>query len=275
MVEQNTATADGARRHARSMAGTRVECMPTVPSTGGSPPAEVAQDDLLWDETIGEGDYTAKRLNRGARLRLMDLGGDGCASMLLFNAERPIERLNIADTAKVQWNGYVSEGSLLLSDMGKVLMSVLEDSSGGHDLFCGCSNEESNRRKYGDGSNWGPYPNARDRFSLGVAKFGLGRKDIHPCINWFKPVLIEHDGATRWPGTPMVTGQQVTLRAEMNVIVVIANCPHVLDPRRTYGATPIRVVAWRGDVTPDNDPIRNKTPEGLRAFLNVEEEFRR
>jgi hypothetical protein len=73
----------------------------------------------------------------------------------------------------------------------------------------------------------------------------------------------------------MVAGQQVTLRAEMNVIVVIANCPHVLDPRRTYGTTPIRVVAWRGDATPDNDPIRNKTPEGLRAFLNVEEELRR
>jgi hypothetical protein len=178
---------------------------------------------LLWDEVVGPGGYAAKRLNRGARLRLVDLRGDGCASMLLFNAERPIERLNVADTAKVQWNGYVREGSLLLSDMGKVLMSVLEDFTSGHDLFCGCSNEESNRRKYGDGSNWGPYPNARDRFSLGVAKFGLGRKDIHPCMNWFKQIRIEQDGATRWQGDAKAAGQHVTLRAEMDVIVVVAN----------------------------------------------------
>src|SRR5579862_2746316 len=87
MAEQSTATAEGARRHARAMAGTRVECMPTVPSTGGSPPSEVFHDRLLWDEVVGAGGYAAKRLNRGARLRLVDLRGDGCASMLLFNAE--------------------------------------------------------------------------------------------------------------------------------------------------------------------------------------------
>ena len=65
------------------------------------------------------------------------------------------------------------------------------------------------------------------------------------------------------------------LRAEMDVIVVIANCPHVLDRRAQWTVTPLRVSAWRGAVTPETDPVRTATPEGLRAFLNVEDYFRR
>lgn len=275
MSASNTADPAGARAHARAMAGTRVEAMPTVPATAAQDrPRGVEAEAMLWDEVIGPGGYAAKRLDRGARLRLVDLRGDACVSMLLFNAERPIERLNVADTLKVQWNAYLGAGRLLLSDMGKVLMSVLEDTAGTHDAFCGASNAASNAAKYGDGDNWGPHPSARDRFLLSAAKFGLGRKDIHPCINWFKGVTIQPDGATRLVSA-RCPGQQVTLRAEMDVIVMLANCPHVLDPRPDYVVTPVRALAWRGPATAADDPIRNATPEGLRAFLNVEEDLRR
>ena len=276
MTGFSTADPAGARAHARSMAGTQVEAMPTVPASAAEDrPGGVTPDAMVWAETIATGGYAAKRLDRGARLRLIDLAGDACVSMLAFNAERPVERLNVADTQKVQWNAYLGAGSLLLSDMGKVLMSVLEDTAGAHDAFCGASNAAANVRKYGSGDNWGLHPNARDRFMLGVAKFGLGRKDVHPCVNWFKGVRIAPDGSTRFDATPQPAGRQVTLRAEMDVIVVLANCPHVLDPRPDYVVTPARVLAWRGEPTPENDPIRNATPEGLRAFQNVEEDLAR
>lgn len=276
MTDHSTADPAGARNHARSMAGTRVDTMPTVPATEALDlPAGVAADTVLWDETLGAGGYAAKRLDRGARLRLIDLKGDACVSMLVFNAERPVERLNVADTLKVQWNAYLGEGRLLLSDMGKVLVSVLEDSAGSHDAICGASNAASNARRYGDGDNWGPHPNTRDRFLLASAKFGLGRKDIHPCVNWFKGVRIAPDGGTRLQIGPYAPGRQVTLRAEMAVIIVLTNCPHVLDPRPQYQVTPARILAWRGPETPPDDPIRIATPEGLRAFQNVEEDLRR
>jgi urea carboxylase-associated protein 2 len=276
MSVSTTADPASARAHARAMAGLEVEAMPVVPAArSNSRPPGVAAEAMLWDETIAAGGYAAKRLNRGARLRLVDLHGDACVSMLLFNAERPVERLNVADTLKVQWNAYLGAGRLLLSDMGKVLMSVLEDDAGAHDAFCGASNAAANARRYGAGDNWGPHPNARDRFALGVAKFGLGRRDIHPCVNWFKGVAIEPDGATTLQAGPFPLGRQVTLRAEMDVIVVLANCPHVLDPRADYTVTPAQALAWRGAPTPEDDPIRTATPEGLRAFLNVEEDLRR
>ena len=276
MTEFSTADPAGARAHARAMAGTRVDAMPTVPAGAAEDrPEGVAAEAMLWAETIAPGGYAAKRLDRGARLRLVDVAGDACLSMLLFNAERPVERLNVADTLKVQWNGYLGEGKLLLSDMGKVLMSLVEDTAGTHDAFCGASNAASNARRYGEGDNWGPHPNARDRFLLATAKFGLGRKDIHPCVNWFKGVAVADDGSIRLRDGPTPPGGKVTLRAEMDLIVVLANCPHVLDPRPSYTVSPLRVRAWRGLPAAADDPIRNAAPEATRAFLNVEDYYRR
>ena len=276
MTDSNTADPRGARAHARAMGMTRVEAMPTVPATASAQrPPGVAAQDILWEETIASGGYAAKELHRGARLRLEDLHGDACVSMLVFNAERPVERLNVADTVKVQWNAYLGAGSMLLSDMGRVLMSVLEDAAGTHDSFCGASNARSNAAHYGSGDNWGPHPNARDRFALACAKFGLGRRDIHPCINWFKGVRIGADGATALAHGPFAPGRALTLRADMHCIVVLANCPHPLDPRPGYCVTPVRAQAWRGAAAAADDALRNASPEAQRAFLNVDEYFRR
>ena len=272
----DTARPAGARDHARAMAGTRAEAMPTIPASEAQElPAGVAPRAVLWDETIAAGGYAARQLRRGARLRLADLAGDACVSMLVFNAERPVERLTVADTMKVQWNAYLGAGSLLLSDMGRVLMSLVEDTTSGHDALCGASNRASNARRYGDGFNHGAHPNARDRFIIALGKYGLGRKDIHACMNWFKPVRVAEDGGTWVDVGPFPPGRHITLRAEMEVIVVLANCPHVLDARGAYSVTPVRATAWRGAVTALDDPIRLASPEGLRAFQNVEDYYSR
>jgi uncharacterized protein len=276
MADRGTADLRGARAHAHAMAGTKIDAMPTVPAgLAADRPAGVMPEDMLCEEIIGPGGYASKDLTRGARLRLTDLCGDSCVSMLVYNSERPVERLNIADTVKVQWNAYLQAGRLLLSDMGRVLMSVLSDDAQTHDTFSGPTNERANARTYGNGTNWSQFPNARERLLLGAAKYGLGRKDLHPCVNWFKGVYIASDGTTLWQGGPFPPNRSVVLRAEMNVIVVLANCPHVLDQRGQYTVTPVRVSAWRGPVTPEDDPIRNSTLESVRAFLNVEEYFRR
>jgi urea carboxylase-associated protein 2 len=267
MTNTGTGSPAAAREHARAMAGTRVEAMPTIPASGAVDlPAGVETEAVIWDETIAAGGYASRQLNRGARLRLTDLRGDACVSMLVFNAERMVERLNVADTLKVQWNAYLGEGRLVLSDMGRVMFSTLEDTAGGHDALCGASS----RSGYGNGADFASRPSARERFLLALARHGLGRKDVHPCINWFKAVRIAQDGATGLAVGPFEPGRFVTLRAEMDLIVVLANCPHVLD-ERDYTVTPARATAWRGPVTPQDDPIRNATPEGLRAFENVED----
>lgn len=275
LANQGLADPKAARDHARAQGGTRVEAMPILPPVAADLPDGVATGDLLWEETIAAGGYSSRWLARGTRLRLIDTGGDACASLNIFNAELPTERLNVADTVKVQWNAYLGAGKLLLSDMGRVLASILEDEAGTHDTFCGASNAASNARKYGEGRNSGTYPNGRDRLILGAAKHGLTRRDVHPCVNLFKGTRIAPDGMILPDIGPFAPSRSVLLRCEMDVIMVIANCPHVLDPRDGWASTPLRATAWRGPVTPEDDPVRNATPEGQRAFLNTEDYYRR
>jgi len=270
------ANPNAARDHARAQGGTVVEAMPVLPPVAPDLPEGVAAADLLWEETIAPGGYATRRLHRGARLRLVDTKGDACASLQIFNAEMPTERYSFADTVKIQWNAYLEKGKFLLSDMGRVLMSIAEDTTGGkHDTFSGTSNAYTNAAKYGDGRNSGAFPNGRDRFLLGAAKHGLQRRDIHAAVTLFKGARIADDGTIVPDVGPFEPGREVILRAEMEVIVVIANVPHVLDPRPDYTVTPLRLTAWRGPVAAEDDPIRTATPEGLRAFLNVEDYYRR
>jgi len=250
-----TADPKSAREHARAQGGTRIETMPVLPPVADDLPEGVSADDLVWEETVAPGGYTSRRLVRGTRLRLIDKAGDACASLNIFNAEMPTERLNVADR--------------------RVLASIIVDGAGTHDTFCGVSNAAGNLRKYGEGRNSGAYPNGRDRLILGAAKHGLTRRDVHPCVNLFKGTKIEADGAITPLVGPFEAGREVILRAEMDVIVVIANCPHVLDPRPQYHSTPLRLTAWRGAVTPEQDPVRNASPEGIRAYLNTEDYYRR
>ncbi len=271
----NLADPMAAREHARSMAGTKADAMPVLPPVADDLPEGVSPDDLVWEETIAPGGYASHRLARGTRLRLVDLEGDACASLLIYNAEMPTERLNVADTVKIQWNGYLGEGKLLLSDMGRVMMSIIADDAGTHDAFCGTSNAATNAAKYGDGRNSGSFPNGRDRLLLGSAKHGLQRRDVHPCVNLFKGAKVEGDGTITPKIGPYDAGRSLVLRAEMDVIVVLANCPHVLDPRDEYAVTRLRATAWRGPVTPVDDAVRNGSPEGLRAYENVEDYYRR
>lgn len=274
--DASTATPAGARAHARSLAGSVVRSMPTVPASSARDlPPGVEASQVVWDETIGTGGYATRMLARGSRLRLTDEEGDACVGLLVYNADQPTERLNVADTVKVQWNAYLGGGRLLLSDMGRVLMSIVEDTCGSHDTFGGTSNQRSNAARYGEGANHSAYPNGRERFLLGLSKHGLGRKDVVPNINLFKTVRIEEDGTMSFVERSSAPGAYVELRAEMNVLVALTNLPHVLDERPGYHATPVRAVAWRGAATSEDDPIRTATPEALRAFQNAEDFFSR
>ena len=192
-----TATPEGARAHARAQEGAVAEAMPVLPAASWpDPPAGIAPERLVWAETVAGGGYTHRVLARGTSLRLTDVAGDACAHLLLYVADRPWERLNAADTVKVQWNAYLGAGKLLLSDMGRVLMSIVVDEAGTHDAFCGTSNAATNQAKYGEGRNSGAFPNGRDRLLLGSAKHGLQRRDVHPCVNLFKGTRIEGFPAT-------------------------------------------------------------------------------
>ncbi len=273
--EHGTATLADARAHARAQAGSSAVAGPTVPATAAvGLPEGVRADDVLWDETIACGSYASRVLPRGTIVRLHDVTGDACAALLVHHARNTAERLNVADTVKVQWQAYLGPGALLLSDMGRVLATIVSDTGGRHDALCGCLNRRSATAKYGDGAISGPTPNTRDLLVLAGAKCGLTRRDIAPNLNLFKGVVVEGDGALRFDGAPAAPSH-VELRAELPLVLLVANAPHPLDPRADYAGGVLRVTAWR----PAPDDVRAErtqldTPERARAFENTDEELR-
>ncbi len=266
----STATTQAARSHARAQSGLRVEAMPTVPPWAAQDlPTGLDPTMVVWEETIGPGNYSAKAVSRGTHLRLVDSSGDACANLIVHNLAQPVERLNVADTVKVQWQAYLGHGAVLLSDQGRALMTMVEDGSGVHDALCGPSNRATNDARYGSGDPHGAHPSARDLFGVSLAKFGLTRRDIPPGISLFKGSVVQPDGSLRWQGAPTLAGAAVTLVAELDVIVTLANTPHVLDPRTAYTSGPLRVTAWSGDPTQPGSAQWESTPERERAYLNT------
>jgi len=218
-------------------------------------------------EVVAGGGYTHLAVARGTHVRLTDLAGDACAHLLAYRLDRPWERLNVADTVKVQWQVYLTAGHLLLSDQGRVLASIVADSSRHQDALYGTSTRRRNEERYGDGSAQGPTPAGRELLALAAAKHDLARRDLPPSISFFQGVRIDDDGRPVFEGSAG-PGASLTLRAEVPLLLLVANTAHPLDPRE-YVSTPLEVLAWRGEPTTYTDPLWDATPEGRRAFVNT------
>ena len=138
--------------------------------------AAPVESKIIRREIVPGGWYWTTRLDRGDALRLINVTGGSCISVLAWNAYDRSERLNHADTIKVQWVANLQKGRVILSDMGRVLFSIIEDTSGKHDAVVGGSSPESNRTRYGAGR----HRNTRENFISAAAKLGLDRRDVHP-----------------------------------------------------------------------------------------------
>jgi len=220
---------------------------------------------ITWDEVIPGGAYWSRVIKRGTTLRLVAPEGSRGVAFLCYNADNTIERYNAADTAKIQFNAFLKKGMLLYSDMGRVLFSITEDTCGLHDTLGGCSNLITNS-KYGEGD----FKNSRDNFLLALTKRNLGKKDIMPNLNLFTRIAVDPDGNLSWAEKTAQPGDFIDLQAEMNVLVVLSNCPHPLDSSPTYDAKPIQAIVWNAPASTADDSIRTSSPTAVRGFQNTE-----
>jgi uncharacterized protein len=270
----STATTYGARAHARAQAGRRVPAMPTVPAGDATGlPAGVDPGSLTWDETVASGGYATRLLARGTTVRLEDVDGTACAHLLVFRADRPTERLNVADTVKVQWQAYLEAGSVLLSGLGRALATIVADGSGVHDTVAAGGGRGVGEARWGDRSPWGPAPSAHDRFVVACAKHGLDRRHVHPAVALFKGCRIEPDGALTWRTDGVRPGAAVELLAELPLLLVVANVPHALDPAPAVPEGLLRLSAWPGTPTSSADERWSSTPERRRAYESTADDL--
>ncbi len=249
-----------ARYEALRDAGTKVSAALTPTPRDAPGPTEV-----LHDETIPGGWYAMVVLHRHQRLRLVNTDGTGAAALLVWSMTDPSERLSPADTLKVQWSAEIRRGRVLFSDMGRVMLSVTEDTSGAHDALMGGSTASSTLQQYGPG----PFRNTRDNFVVCAAKMGLSQRDIATCVTCFAPVSVAEEGRFTWRQDRRRPGDFIEFRAEMDVRIALSAAPHPLDPATAYAPGPIRMLRYQGPPTSEDDPCRAASIEARRGFDNT------
>jgi uncharacterized protein len=205
--------------------------------------------EAVFRQVVPAGDYWIDSLKKDQVLRIVDVEGNQSADTLFFNAADISDRYSAVDTIREQRNVYLCCGSKLLSTSGNVLAQIVADTVGRHDTLGGACAGESNTVRYALDKR--TMHSCRDSFILAVSQhdqLGLGKRDLTHNINFFMNVPVTPDGGLTFADGMSGPGQYVELRAAMDIIVLISNCPQLNNPCNAYNPTPLEVLIWNPDV---------------------------
>jgi uncharacterized protein len=202
-----------------------------------------------YRKVIESGCGYSQRIRKGEVLRIVDLEGNQAVDTLFYNAHDPSERYSATGTIVAQKKLYLTTGSKLMSSEGNVLLTIVADTCGRHDTLGGACAAESNQVRYALEKRH--MHNCRDTFLLELAEHHpeLSKRDITANINFFMNVPVSPDGSLHFADGISAPGRYVELRAEMDVLVLISNCPQLNNPCNGYEPTPVEVLLFATEET--------------------------
>ncbi len=195
---------------------------------------------IILDEIVPARAPWTAIVRRGQTLRIVDLEGNQAVDFLMYALDDDAERYSLQDTIAGQGNLYLRTGALLRSNEGRPMATLTRTSVAYHDTIGGACSCESNTLRYGHHTK--AQHACVENFLQGNARFGRGKRDMAPNINWFMNVPVEADGALGIVDGISAAGLHVDLRAEMDVVVVVSNCPQVNNPCNGFNPTPVRMI---------------------------------
>jgi len=195
---------------------------------------------IVYDEVVAARAPWSKVVKAGETLRIVDLEGNQAVDCILYRADDPVERYSAADTMTAQNNVYLVTGTELLSNEGNVLMTITGTTVERHDTVGGACSRESNSLRYGHHTR--AQHACVENFVHDNARRGMGKRDVVPNINWFMNVPVEADGSLGIVDGISAPGMWVDLRAEIDTLVAISNCPQINNPCNGFNPTPVRLI---------------------------------
>ena len=202
-------------------------------------------EQAVFREVVPAGDYFMKVVKKGQTFRILDLNGNQAADTLFYNADDHSERYSAVDTIREQGNVYLSAGTKLLSNENNIMLEIVADTCGRHDTIGGACATESNTVRYALEKKC--MHACRDSWMLAVAEneqFGMSKRDITHNINFFMNVPVTSDGGLTFEDGISAAGKYVEMKAYMDTIVLISNCPQLNNPCNGYDPTPVEVLIW-------------------------------
>jgi urea carboxylase-associated protein 1 len=202
-------------------------------------------ENAICREVIDAGDYYIGVVKAGETFRILDIEGNQAADTLFFNATNPSERYSAMDTIREQGNVYLTTGSQLRSNRNNIMLEIVADTCGRHDTLGGACATESNTVRYDLEKRC--MHACRDSWMLAIAEnpeHGISKRDISHNINFFMNVPVTSEGGLTFEDGISAPGKYVELKAEMDVIVLISNCPQLNNPCNGYNPTPVEYLVW-------------------------------
>ncbi|MBY0484022.1 urea amidolyase associated protein UAAP2 [Nitrosomonas sp.] len=202
----------------------------------------------IIDEICAAGEPWVNLVKQGQIFRIVDLEGNQAVDTLFFNANHAVERYSATDTIRAQNKLYLTTGSKLYSNLGNVMLTIVADTCGRHDTLGGACAAESNTVRYA--LEKFPMHSCRDSFLHALAhdplcqQLGMNKRDLPSNINFFMNVPVTEAGGLEFVDGISASGMYVEMQAEMDVLVLISNCPQLNNPCNAYNPTPIRLLVW-------------------------------
>ncbi|MFI1991815.1 urea amidolyase associated protein UAAP2 [Actinoplanes sp. NPDC020271] len=195
---------------------------------------------VVLDQTVPARAPWSAVVRAGQTLTIIDLEGNQAVDCLIYNAGDTAERYSAPDTVAAQGNIFLTTGSVLRSSEGRPLMTVVADEVGRHDTVGGACSRESNTLRYGHHTK---HQHACvENFLIEGSRWGLGKRDLVSNINWYMNVPVDPDGSLGIVDGISAPGLALSLRAEMDVLVLVSNCPQINNPCNGFDPTPVRMV---------------------------------
>jgi urea carboxylase-associated protein 1 len=195
---------------------------------------------IIHDEVVPARAPWHHLVKKGETLRIVDLEGNQAVDFLLYAAHDDAERYSAQDTIAAQGNVYLNTGTQLLSNEGRVMMTIGSTSVARHDTIGGACSCESNTLRYGHHTK--AQHACVDNFLLANADYGRTKRDMVSNINFFMNVPVEADGSLGIVDGISAPGLHVDLVADMDVVVVVSNCPQINNPCNGFNPTAVRMI---------------------------------
>ncbi|CAH1523445.1 Urea carboxylase-related aminomethyltransferase [Vibrio owensii] len=208
--------------------------------------SQLIPSEALYRDVVPAGDYYMKVVKKGHTVRILDIEGNQAADVLFYNANDPSERYSAIDTIREQGNVYLTAGTKILSDLGNVMLEIVADTCGRHDTLGGACATESNTVRYSIDKKC--MHACRDSWLLAVSEnehFGMSKRDLTHNINFFMNVPVTVEGGLTFADGISGAGKYVELKAHMDTIVLMSNCPQLNNPCNAYNPTPVEVLVWQ------------------------------
>jgi urea carboxylase-associated protein 1 len=202
----------------------------------------------IYRQVIPAGEPWIHQIKHGQYFRIVDLHGNQAVDTLFYNAHDYSDRYSAQDTMQQQRNIYLTTGTKLMSTNGIALLTIVADTCGRHDTLGGACANESNMVRYAIEKRH--MHACRSSFLKAVTEWdhGMTKRDITSNINFFMNVPVTPEGKLTFEDGISDPGKYVEMRAEIDVLALISNCPQLNNPCNAYNPTPVEVLIWDAEL---------------------------